>query len=92
MLLSFVLADAGIMEIDTVIRWFVVALLSAGMFLGWLLLLAGNSALQRVCTNDCRYVTGFTWWIVWAQLFIFLASLPVQVSITAISIILPICC
>lgn len=62
------------------IRWFVVALLSAGMFLGWLLLLAGNSALQRVCTNDCRYVTGFTWWIVWAQLFIFLASLPVQLG------------
>ena len=64
---------------DAVVRYLIVGLIGCGMVLGWLLLLAGDSALQNACPDHCREVTGLTWWIVWFQVVVYGFSLPVQV-------------
>ena len=50
------------MEVDYLLRTLIVGLVAFGFFLGWLVLLAGNSAIQRVCPGHCRDLTGLTWW------------------------------
>lgn len=67
------------MEIDSIVRIAVVALIAGGMFLGWILLLGGVSAVQEACDSNCRYLTGLTWWILWLQLFVYIFAVPVQV-------------
>ena len=67
------------MEIDTVVRYLVVVLIAGGMFLGWILLLGGISAVQAQCAGNCRSLTGLTWWIVWFQFVVYAATVPIQV-------------
>ena len=67
------------MEFDSIVRVIVVGLIAGGMFLGWILLLGGISAVQAACSGNCRSLTGLTWWIVWLQLFVYIFAVPVQV-------------
>ncbi|BDA49354.1 probable cAMP-dependent protein kinase catalytic subunit alpha [Coccomyxa sp. Obi] len=48
-----------------------------GSCLAWVLLLAGTGALYGVCPEACLYYFGLSWWAVWFQFIILLASVPV---------------
>ncbi|KAK9787478.1 hypothetical protein WJX73_008140 [Symbiochloris irregularis] len=67
-------------ELDGIVRIAVIVLIAGGMFLGWILLLGGVSAVQAACSGNCRSLTGLSWWIVWLQLFVYLFAVPVQIG------------
>jgi hypothetical protein len=38
-------------------------------------------ALNAVCLDACRYYFGLSWWTIWFEFFILLATIPVGVSV-----------
>ncbi|KAK9919148.1 hypothetical protein WJX75_009724 [Coccomyxa subellipsoidea] len=51
----------------------------AATVVSWILALAGNGALNAVCLDACRYYFGLSWWTIWFEFFILLATIPVGI-------------
>ncbi|CAL5226997.1 g9887 [Coccomyxa viridis] len=43
----------------------------------WLVLLIGTGAVYGVCPEACIYYFGLSWWAIWFQFIILVASIPV---------------
>ncbi|CAL8464230.1 g3765 [Coccomyxa elongata] len=47
--------------------------------ISWVVTLAGNGALNAVCLDACRYYFGLSWWTIWFEFIILLATIPVGI-------------